>query len=293
MRDSNVILMQLCYLVFVFGWLAVGFGGCASGEIEGDDDNSSDSDSDSDTDSDTDTDTDTDTDSDTDTDTDVDTDFDTGPFDVVLLSPDYTSTTQDFTFIDNVVATYANGTIEWWNTNLGTPTLADLQAYDVVVIGNNTPWNQSPAPAVEVGNVLADYVDAGGRVVDTNFVHDYYYDAVNDVTWYLEGRYVDEGYGPFSQSSAESPGPNTLEVVDGTHPVMAGVSSLSENVLIVNCGLQTGATLLATWSCGYNAIAVSADQQVVGINMMVFGGAGNTGDGTALLHNAITWVGGN
>jgi hypothetical protein len=184
---------------------------------------------------------------------------------------------------------FTGGSYEFWDTGTSAPTLTDLTGYDVVMIGNNTPWSQSAAPAATVGDVLADYVDAGGKVIDTNFVHDFY---VATYTWYLEGRYIDDGYGPFTQSTTENAGPNTLTVADDTHPVMSGVASISETVLIVNPGLQSGASLLATWSCGYNAIAVSADEQVVGLNMMVFGGATATGDATTLIHNAIDWLGG-
>jgi hypothetical protein len=267
----------------------------SDGDGAGDSDSDTDSDSDSDTDTDVDSDTDTDVDSDTDTDadSDTDTDSDTGtgaePVSVLLLSPDYSATDQDLTFIEGVMGGMVNADYEWWDTGVSAPTLTDLEAWDVVVIGNNTPWSQSSAPAASVGDALADYVDAGGKVVDTNFVHDFY---VSTYTWYLEGRYIDENYGAFSQSNAEDAGPNTLSVVDDSHPVMNGVSSVTEDVLIVNPGLQAGATLLATWSCGHNAIAVSADEQVVGLNMMVFGSAGATGDATTLIQNAINWLNG-
>jgi hypothetical protein len=175
----------------------------------------------------------------------------------------------------------------WWDTGVSAPSLANLMAYDVVLVGNRTPWSESAASAVAVGNVLADYIDAGGKVIDTNFIHDYF---VSTYTWYLEGDYIDLNYGPFTQSTAENGGPNTLNVVDSSHPVMSGVTAITENILVVNVGLQPGASLLATWSCGYNAIAVSADEQVVGINMTVYGDADNTGNAGVLIHNSVVWL---
>ena len=47
----------------------------------------------------------------------------------------------------------------------GTPTLAQLQQYDIVVAFSNTAYSN----AVAMGNVLADYADTGGIVVGLNF----------------------------------------------------------------------------------------------------------------------------
>ncbi len=69
------------------------------------------------------------------------------------------------------------------------PPWLNCMAYDsVVVISNNTFADQ-----VAVGNVLADYVDAGGTVVQTvpTFYDDFGYG------WGLKGRFIDEGYSPF------------------------------------------------------------------------------------------------
>ena len=47
----------------------------------------------------------------------------------------------------------------------GTPTLAQLEQYDIVVAFSNTAYSD----AVAMGNVLADYADTGGIVVGLNF----------------------------------------------------------------------------------------------------------------------------
>lgn len=51
--------------------------------------------------------------------------------------------------------------VDLFNLQGGTPTLAQLTPYDAVLVYTNNP----PADPVAAGNVLADYVDAGGGVV--------------------------------------------------------------------------------------------------------------------------------
>ncbi len=45
-------------------------------------------------------------------------------------------------------------------------TLADLEGYDVVFLTNNTQWQQAGAvDPVVIGDLLADYIDGGGKVI--------------------------------------------------------------------------------------------------------------------------------
>jgi hypothetical protein len=84
-------------------------------------------------------------------------------------------------------------------------------------------------------------------------------------------------------------------MVNGSHPVMAGVTSLQDSSpYLLNVGLRTGATSLAIWNTNpaYQCIAVSGDSQVVGLNMALFDGSSVTGNISTLLHNAVTWLAG-
>ena len=76
----------------------------------------------------------------------------------------------------------------------GTPTLAQLEQYHIVVAFSNDAYFD----AVAMGDVLADYADAGGIVVALTF------------DWFgppfgLDGRWITGGYTPF-----DSPGPDLL-----------------------------------------------------------------------------------
>ncbi len=207
---------------------------------------------------------------------------------VLLLSPDfYAPSAPDMSWISNTFASFLDCDTYYFDTGSAVPALSDLEPYDVVMVGNNTPWTEVTADPVSVGNSLADYVDAGGKLVDTNFVHDYY---VGDYTWYLEGRYIDDGYGPFHQAVYEATGPLSLSVSQPGHEVMSGVSTLQDSGLLLDLSLRAGASELASYSNGYPAVAISADQQICGINAMFFGDTQIAGDADVLLHNAVQWL---
>ena len=77
--------------------------------------------------------------------------------------------------------------VDLFDASSATPTLAQLQPYNIVVAFSNNPY----ADAVAMGNVLADYADTGGIVVGLNF------------DWFgppfgLDGRWITGGYTPFN-----------------------------------------------------------------------------------------------
>jgi hypothetical protein len=75
------------------------------------------------------------------------------------------------------------GAVDPFNASGGTPTLAQLLAYDVVLTWSDYVYADSTA----MGNVLADYVDAGGKVIDANF-------AMGTHGWQMGGRFMSENY---------------------------------------------------------------------------------------------------
>src|SRR5438132_7359194 len=99
----------------------------------------------------------------------------------------------------------------------GTPTLAQLQQYNIVFAFSNNGWNS----AVAMGDVLADYEDAGGVVVVGTFAWD------SRGGWLLQGRWITGGYSPYDATSQTNFSDNTANITDPYHPLMLGVSSLS------------------------------------------------------------------
>jgi len=126
------------------------------------------------------------------------------------------------TYTDELVAqqssTGAFAVVAPFNANTGTPTLALLMSYDVALVTSDVSF----ADPIALGNVIADYYDAGGRVVLVAFA------TTNAVP--IQGRFGDvtQGYmlinpnnGYFS--NAESIG----QVAEPQSPLMVGVSSIS------------------------------------------------------------------
>jgi len=68
---------------------------------------------------------------------------------------------QPVTLHDQIAAEPDVVTVDYFDAQASTPTLAQLQPYNIVVSFSNSSY----ADAVGMGNVLADYADAGGTVV--------------------------------------------------------------------------------------------------------------------------------
>lgn len=133
-------------------------------------------------------------------------------------------------------------TIDYADTSVVTPTAAELASYDVVVSVGDSSYLDREA----WGNSLAGYVDSGGVVVQAG------YDSWENA--FPQGRFASGGYAPFI------PGDNgnkttSLGEFDASSPLMQGVATLTtkDNT---EPELAPGASLVAKWSNGLNAIAV-------------------------------------
>ena len=95
-----------------------------------------------------------------------------------------------------------------------TPTLAELKEYDLVVAFSNDAYND----AVAMGNVLADYADAGGIVVGLAF------DWLGP-PFGLNGRWITGGYTPFVSPAQSFSIISCLGNYDTSHALMQGIAS--------------------------------------------------------------------
>lgn len=132
-------------------------------------------------------------------------------------------------------------TVDFANTELESPSAAQLAPYDAVVsIGDNSYFNEATW-----GNALADYIDGGGVVVQAA------YDTWENA--FPKGRFETGGYAPLI------PGDNvndnrTLGAFDAANPLMQGVAPLTSEDNTTNA-LAPGASLVASWTDGAPAIA--------------------------------------
>jgi uncharacterized repeat protein (TIGR01451 family) len=162
------------------------------------------------------------------------------------------------------------------------PQLADLEPYDVVFVGNNNNW---PIDNEALGDVIADYVDDGGRVIlaqATMYVR-------SDTNFELGGRWEAEGYSPLTYSDAPLALGASLGVHQAAHPIMADVMSVDDySVHSVGHTLQSGAEAVAFWDDG--EVYVAALPDVVAFNQLLTSGNDWDGDVHTLLHNAILYL---
>ncbi|MGB9724011.1 MAG: S8 family serine peptidase [Chloroflexia bacterium] len=202
-------------------------------------------------------------------------------YEVLLVSPD--SSQGDISSLLAALALWPDLNVAVWDNAQGTPTAADLAPYDVVIFGNDYTWESAGLDKTAFGNALADYIDAGGKVIESMYAQSCF------DQWGFAGRYMTDGYSPFTCATGDNWNPDTMSVLQPTHPVMQGVTSIGDNWGHQNPGLRAGAELLARWSTSnYNAVAVN--ENVVALNQLIFHQANWTGDVPILLHNAIVWL---
>jgi hypothetical protein len=168
-----------------------------------------------------------------------------------------------------------------FDAGTGTPTLAQLQAYDVVVPFSNYTYSD----AVAMGDVLADYADANGVVVEFNF------DWIHGPNG-LGGRWIFGGYTPFNANAFNVLTDSTLGAFTAGHPLMQGVTTLNGHFRL-NVTLATGATQVAAWADNVPMIAVQtqAGPTAVGINNYVGENSNHwSGQFGRVVVNAARWL---
>ncbi len=201
-----------------------------------------------------------------------------GEIAVLIISPDNT--------VAGLVATlaaYPDLLVTVWPTSSANPGLADMQPYDVVIVGNDLLWTAVGWDKVSIGNALADYIDGGGKVIEAMYVQSF-----DD--WGFGGRYLTGGYSPFTVASTDVWGAGSMTISNPSHPVMAGVTTIADTWGHQNPGLRAGAESLAAWTDSYHGVAVN--ENVVALNLLLTEAPGWTGDVGTLLHNACVWLAG-
>ncbi len=167
-----------------------------------------------------------------------------------------------------------------WNPAAGAPTGGDLAGYDVVLVGNGSQWEPGIDPAA-LSQALADYVDQGGKVIDTLLV-------THAGGYGLAGPYVERGHAPLLPTDRVRIAPLHVAVVDPLHPLMAGLASMATGQALETAA-RPGAAVPAVYA-GTDWPYVAATADVVAINQQLCYGGWGTGDLGALLRAAIVWL---
>jgi hypothetical protein len=188
---------------------------------------------------------------------------------------------------DAGVSSYLNsdsrfGTVTQINGRYSTPTLTYMLNFDVVVVWTNYVFQNK----VSLGNNLKSYVDLGGGVVVTCFAH-------HGSTWNLGGMFQSYGYDPiFQQNSYQSGSSSIGPVLQPSHPIMQGVTSVSPGFFFRTTLLNAGAQPIFYWANGYIGCAIKeiGPGRTVGMNQWPGGDSG--AHSNLIIANAAAWAAG-
>jgi len=201
------------------------------------------------------------------------------PANVLLLNAD--GDNDGYSPIQVMLQAYGDlSSVDLYDVRSATPTLAELQAYDVVVTWSNYAYLDATA----LGDVLADYVDTGGKVINLNF------SMIPYAGYALAGRFVDENYVAMWGTGFASSSVFCLGSFDPAHPIMTGITDVCEYYLETGTYLTPGSSEVARWANNELFVAVKDNQTAVSINGYVGLSYVWTGQMPDVLHNAILWL---
>ncbi|MBM3960953.1 MAG: hypothetical protein FJ306_03505 [Planctomycetes bacterium] len=171
-------------------------------------------------------------------------------------------------------------------TGTGTPTLTTLLQYDAIL----TFTNGTPANNVALGNVFADYVDAGGGVVVAVFAN-----STTTAGRNIGGRWQNGYEVILDQSGNASGAGGTLGTVQVPgHPSMIGVTSFlggSVGSRPNGTALEVGAFVVAEWNNGKILVAQGANPNRIDLGFYPIrsacSGSGYVSGGDQIMVNSM------
>ena len=173
--------------------------------------------------------------------------------------------------------------VDLFDASSGTPTLTQLEQYNIVVPFSNNPYSDP----VGMGNVLADYADTGGVVVGLNF--DWFGPPFD-----LEGRWQTGGYSPFVDGGPTNFVNSCLGTYDTTHPLMQGISAGSLCAFFRHTlALSSGAVSVAMYQDGQQLCAYKTNNGHTGVGINAYLGENPmnfSGPFGTVIVNAGRWL---
>ncbi len=169
------------------------------------------------------------------------------------------------------------GAVDDMDARSYTPSLAELLAYDVVVTWGNEHYQDPTA----WGDVMADYVDAGGRVVHMVF-------GMDNSSANLLGRFWNQEYDAM-RGNAIYGDTVCLGTCDAGHPIMQGVTAACSSARVgPSPWLLADSYAVAEFTDGWIYVAAKNDASVVNISTWQVSGYWS-GQFPDMVHNAILW----
>ncbi|MGE0434311.1 MAG: Ig domain-containing protein, partial [Planctomycetota bacterium] len=177
------------------------------------------------------------------------------------------------------------GQVDTFDIPGGTPTLATLQNYDVVMIYSNSP----PQNPTLWGDTLVSYVDAGGNVLECMYCL--------TVSWGPDGTWAN--YSCITQDDARTNSADGTKgtVYDANHPIIQNVNNLTGGFGRRNTNaVINGATKIMDWNDGNVCLAVNETQngRIACISMYPavqgYGWDPNNSDTDLMFAQALVWA---
>lgn len=203
----------------------------------------------------------------------------------------YASTTYGTDVLNRLRATHRFASVDSLGNDCSeapTPTLATLLHYRAVLVYSDCDFNDN----VAIGNVLADFVDRGGRVVVATFA---FWDPIEGLG--MDGRLSTGGYLPLTQGGQTSGTQMTLVPDQPSSQLLAGVTTFDGGTSSYHndsLALTSGAQLVAHWS-GDGEPLVAYKGRVVALNFYPPSSDAradfwkSTTGGVRLMTNALLW----
>jgi len=164
------------------------------------------------------------------------------------------------------------GSVDYLDGSTALVPLTTLENYTCVLTWNNLQYLSGQ------GDILADYVDGGGKVVILGW-------AIAQCS----GRILDDAaYCPLVGGASQSTPVNLGTTY--THDILDGVSSITGIALWIQTSLEAGATLIADNTGGSPLAAINAGNSVVALNLVAGDYISWTGDGWLLMNNAVEYL---
>ncbi len=182
-------------------------------------------------------------------------------------------------------------TIDIIRIDAGTPTLGTLQSYDAVLVYTDV----GAADPTALGNVLADYVDAGGGVVMAVF-------TIGGIT--IAGRFLTDGYFCIFDLSQSQDVQLTLGTIhEPTSPLLHNVASFDGGTSSYHSAatdVEPGCTRVADWSDGHPLLATTTIGGTLRADLNFYPPSDDsradfwdaTTDGDQLMRNALLYTAG-
>lgn len=183
------------------------------------------------------------------------------------------------------------------NAGIITPSVAELDAFDAVLVWSNFDF----ADADALGDNLVDYVDGGGGVVVAVFAN-----SASTADRYLRGRWLTQDYAIIPTQSGTATGPAALGTIKmAGHPLMKGVNVFFGGTNGFRPDVPTSALLgnsvvVAEWDDGDPRVLVALRDDMAGRRVdlgfnpvsddVLPGYWDQTTDGGLLLANAMQYA---